>query len=150
MFTAQRESCVRQGDLGTLRAFILKQTKIYKDMKTNIQKANEIAQALLAQEDKADALYQLTLIADIIATAQKQVKAEISPILQGGTLKCDGYSITSKKLTKYDFSSDRVWFNLKTKTDELGVQMKARELVLKQDEKYIAGITESVAITIKK
>lgn len=119
-------------------------------MKTNIQKANEIAQALLAQEDKADALYQLTLIADIIATAQKQVKAEISPILQGGTLKCDGYSITSKKLTKYDFSSDRVWFNLKTKTDELGVQMKARELVLKQDEKYIAGITESVAITIKK
>ena len=68
-------------------------------MKTNIQKANEIAQALLAQEDKADALYQLTLIADIVATAQKQAKAEISPMLQGGTMKCDGYSITSKKLT---------------------------------------------------
>lgn len=119
-------------------------------MKTNIQKANEIAQALLAQEDKADALYQLTLIADIVAVSQKQVKSEISPMLQGGTMKCDGYSITSKKLTKYDFSSDRVWFNLKTKADELGVQMKARELVLKQDERYIAGITESVAITIKK
>ena len=135
---------------GTPRAFIRKQTKTYKDMKTNIQKTNEIAQALLAQENKADALYQLTLIADIVAVAQKQVKSEISPMLQGGTLKCNGYSITAKKLTKYDFSSDRVWFNLKTKADELGVQMKARELVLKQDERYIAGVTESVAITIKK
>lgn len=119
-------------------------------MKTNIQKANEIAQALLAQEDKADALYQLTLIADIVAVAQKQAKAEISPLLAGGTLKGDGYSITARKLTKYDFSADAAWSKLKAKTDELGVQMKARELVLKQNEQYIASITESIAITIKK
>ena len=118
----------------------------------------DIYDAIMNKVERGDiepllALAQLKCISDAIDKASKYIR-EVSAVEAMNaestqTAKYYGCKFTIKEVgTKYDYSGDDEWDTLKAEADQIKARMKAREVILQSEGKFIKTSTTSVSVTL--
>lgn len=138
-------------------ALITPESLVEVPTKAQVSEAVDRIYTMIAEEREADplkALAVVTALADVFATAKKQLtevavkEAELYP---EKTFTLGGATFQLKEAgVKYDYSDDDKWQRLKEKVDAATAELKGREKTLFDKGMYAKYSTTTVSVTLPK